>query len=62
MDYAGRDTIDEAGARIYHLEFYNVIIVRELTKEASLNMERGFNIGKKRLVVEAAKIIQEEMK
>lgn len=35
MEYSGRDTIDEAGARTYHLEFYNVIIVREITKEAS---------------------------
>jgi len=35
MEYSGRDTIDAAGARIYHLEFYNVIIVREITKEVS---------------------------
>ena len=36
MDYSGRDSLDAAGARMYHLEFYNVIIVREITKEASL--------------------------
>ena len=36
MDYTGRDTIDAAGARTYYLEFYNVIIVREITKEASM--------------------------
>lgn len=36
MDYIGRDTRTVAGARTYHLEFYNVIIVREITKEASL--------------------------
>ena len=35
MDYTGRDTRSEAGARTYYLEFYNVIIVRDITKEAS---------------------------
>jgi len=33
--YTGRDTIDEAGARTYFIEFYNVIIAREITKEKS---------------------------
>lgn len=36
MKYIGRDTVDAAGPRRYLLEFYNVIMVRELTKEASL--------------------------
>jgi hypothetical protein len=36
MNYIGRDTRDTAGARNYFLEFYNVIMVREITKEASL--------------------------
>lgn len=36
MTYRGRDDRDVAGARTYDLEFYNVIIVREITKEASL--------------------------
>jgi hypothetical protein len=35
VEYTGRDTIDEAGARTYFLEFYNVIIAREITKEKS---------------------------
>lgn len=35
MKYIGRDTLDEAGPRRYRLEFYNVIITRGLTKEAS---------------------------
>ena len=33
--YTGRDSIDEAGARTYFVEFYNVIIAREITKEKS---------------------------
>lgn len=36
MNYTGRDTRTVAGARVYFLEFYNVIITREITKEASL--------------------------
>lgn len=36
MEYIGRDTIDVAGARNYFLEFYNVIITRGITKEASM--------------------------
>lgn len=35
IEYTGRDTIDEAGARTYFLEFYNVIVAREITKEKS---------------------------
>ncbi len=35
MDYIGRDERNAAGARTYYLEFYNVIIAREITKEAS---------------------------
>ncbi len=35
MKYIGRDTLDEAGPRRYRLEFYNVIITRGITKEAS---------------------------
>ena len=35
MDYRGRDTVDAAGARIHFLEFYNTVIVREITKEES---------------------------
>ncbi len=35
IEYTGRDTIDEAGARTYFIEFYNVIIAREITKEKS---------------------------
>ena len=35
VEYTGRDTIDEAGARTYFLEFYNVIVAREITKEKS---------------------------
>ncbi len=35
MNYIGRDERNVAGARTYFLEFYNVIIVREITKEAS---------------------------
>ena len=36
MKYIGRDTLDEAGPRRYRLEFYNVIITRGITKEASM--------------------------
>jgi len=36
--YTGRDTIDVAGARTYFLEFYNVIITREITKEKSMEL------------------------
>lgn len=36
MDYRGRDDRQTAGSRMYYLEFYNIIIVREVTKEASL--------------------------
>lgn len=35
MDYVGRDDRTQAGARNYFLEFYNVILIRELTKELS---------------------------
>ena len=28
VEVAGRDSLDAAGARIYHLEFYNVVVVR----------------------------------
>ncbi len=35
MSYSGRDSRSVAGARNYFLEFYNTIIVRELTKQAS---------------------------
>jgi hypothetical protein len=36
VEYTGRDTIDVAGARTYYLEFYIVIITREITKEKSM--------------------------
>jgi len=36
MKHIGRDSLDEAGPRKYRLEFYNVIITRGHTKEASL--------------------------
>lgn len=35
MKYIGRDSLDEAGPRRYRLEFYNVIITRGRSKEAS---------------------------
>lgn len=38
VTYTGRDTIDVAGARTYFLEFYNVIITREITKEKSMEL------------------------
>jgi len=38
IDYTGRDTLDVAGARTYYLEFYNVIITREITKEKSMEL------------------------
>ncbi len=36
MDYTGRDSRTLAGARSYYLEFYNVIVAREITKEKTL--------------------------
>lgn len=36
MKYIGRDSIDEAGPRRYRLEFYNVIVTRGITREASM--------------------------
>lgn len=36
VEYTGRDTIDVAGARTYYLEFYIVIVTREITKEKSM--------------------------
>ena len=38
IDYTGRDTLDVAGARTYYLEFYNIIITREITKEKSMEL------------------------
>ncbi len=38
MKHIGRDTLDEAGPRRYRLEFYNVIITRGITKEASMKL------------------------
>lgn len=32
----GRDSRDVAGAKYYSLEFYNIIMIREITKEASM--------------------------
>lgn len=41
--YMGRDTADAAGARRYLLEFYNVVIVQEGTKQTA--MEKCQNIS-----------------
>lgn len=35
MEYTGRDTRDEAGSRTYFIEFYNVVVAREITREKS---------------------------
>ena len=38
MKYVGRDTIDVAGARTYDYEFYNVIMIRGITREESQSL------------------------
>jgi len=40
----GRDSLDTAGAKYYHLEFYNVIIARGIDKQAA--QVKVQNIGK----------------
>lgn len=35
LEYTGRDSRDEAGARTYFVEFYNVIVTREITRQKS---------------------------
>lgn len=35
MEYTGRDTRDESGAKTYFLEFYNVVVTREITRQVA---------------------------